>query len=116
MKKSSLIIILASLSLSTLLTGCGDNAPELNNYNCTPEGLNAYKSQKNTDKESFIQFQEQCQFKDLGGFSDEWKKTVGKKELKCALIFDKVSTDKCLAELKQLRDDLTAKYKAESDK
>lgn len=116
MKRSSLIIILASLSLGTLLTGCGDNAPELNNYNCTAEGLEAYRHQEGTEKEAFIQFKEQCEFKRLGSYSNEWKNTVGKKEFECALYFDEESTNKCLAELKQLRNDLTAKYKTEAGK
>ena len=99
-----------------VLSGCGDNAPKLNNYNCTTEGLDAYRQQEGTEKEAFIQFKEQCEFKRLGKYSQEWKDTVGKLEWDCALTFDKKSTDKCYAELKKLREDLTAKYKAEADK
>lgn len=115
MKKSALIIILASLSLATL-SGCSDNAPELNNYNCTTEGLDAYRHQEGTEKEAFIQFKEQCEFKRLGSYSKEWKDTVGKLEWDCALVFDKEGNDKCIAAIKKARADLTAKYKAEANK
>ena len=113
MKKTALFVIIASMSLS-VLSGCGDNTPELTNYNCMPEGLELYRSQKDTSKEAYLSFEEECRFKKLGKFSQEWKDKVRKLEWKCATILDKEGSAKCNLAIKQAIDDLTAQFKADN--
>lgn len=108
----SLIIPTLLASSVLLLSACGDNTPELNNYNCTTDQLQHFKEQKDTTKEAYADFVANCKFKKLGEYNQEWKK-IEREYFHCWSEWNIEDQKKCEAPMYEKLKALSDKWKQE---